>query len=166
MPDRNRDGWLSRSEFLDRADVTVDNLDSNRNGRIERREWRGTAAAFNGRGTATVTACSHGPRSLGTSAAASTSARPISCPFWIPTATEGFRPTSGGGPGRAFNQFDLNGDGVLTRPTRPIGADPARGHIGTINSRGPGSGLDRYRHHRRCGGDLDRRGRRHGSAER
>jgi Ca2+-binding EF-hand superfamily protein len=49
--DRNRDGALSLAEFTsndmddDREDLFV-NLDANRNGRIERREWHGSLDAF------------------------------------------------------------------------------------------------------------------------
>ena len=49
--DRNRDGSLSRVEFLgadvedDRND-TFDNLDANGNGRVERQEWHASADAF------------------------------------------------------------------------------------------------------------------------
>ena len=49
--DRNRDGALTRAEFV--ADVSdddrgdrFDDLDANRNGRIERSEWHGSADAF------------------------------------------------------------------------------------------------------------------------
>jgi Ca2+-binding EF-hand superfamily protein len=51
--DRNRDGAVSRSEFLgtgieddDRGD-SFDNLDANGNGRIERTEWHAGADSFN-----------------------------------------------------------------------------------------------------------------------
>jgi Ca2+-binding EF-hand superfamily protein len=55
--DRNRDNLLSRPEFLgydanedvasdDRFDDRFEELDTNGNGRIERREWAGTRAAF------------------------------------------------------------------------------------------------------------------------
>ena len=49
--DWNRDGWLSAGEFTDaqtdddRDDQFV-NLDMNGNGRVERREWHGSADAF------------------------------------------------------------------------------------------------------------------------
>lgn len=49
--DRNRDGVLTRAEFVtdstddDRGD-RFDDLDANRNGRIERSEWHGSADAF------------------------------------------------------------------------------------------------------------------------
>ena len=80
--------------------------------------------AFNGLVTATVTACSHGPRSLGTSDRRDT-ARGRSA------VHSGYQPRRKGsanewrGTRRAFNQFDLNGDGVLTRRELSIGADPA-----------------------------------------
>ena len=52
--DRNRDGALNQTEFLgegdefddDRGD-SFDDLDVNNNGRVERTEWHGGAAAFN-----------------------------------------------------------------------------------------------------------------------
>jgi Ca2+-binding EF-hand superfamily protein len=49
--DRNRDGALTLSEFTsntsdDDRDDRFENLDSNRNGRIERNEWHGSADAF------------------------------------------------------------------------------------------------------------------------
>ena len=51
--DRNRDDMLTRAEFLNSAADTdddrgdrFDNLDANRNGRIERSEWHGTRDAF------------------------------------------------------------------------------------------------------------------------
>jgi hypothetical protein len=49
--DRNRDGWLSRTEFLgsgvddDRTD-NFDNLDADNDGRVERGEWHASADAF------------------------------------------------------------------------------------------------------------------------
>ena len=50
--DRNRDGALEQSEFLgtedDARDASFDDLDWNNNGRVERSEWTGSAAAFNG----------------------------------------------------------------------------------------------------------------------
>lgn len=51
--DRNRDGALARNEFLGTVDAMDDdrndrfeNLDGNRNGRIERAEWHGSDDAF------------------------------------------------------------------------------------------------------------------------
>jgi len=48
--DRNRDGVLSRQEFLSTDDDDRDDrfsyLDSNRNGRVERNEWHGSADSF------------------------------------------------------------------------------------------------------------------------
>jgi hypothetical protein len=50
--DRNRDGALDQTEFLgtedDARDASFDDLDWNNNGRVERSEWTGSAAAFNG----------------------------------------------------------------------------------------------------------------------
>src|SRR5204862_1787339 len=49
--DRNRDGYLSRAQFLnsdfddDRGD-RFDDLDVNGNNRVERSEWHGSTAAF------------------------------------------------------------------------------------------------------------------------
>jgi hypothetical protein len=50
--DRNRDGALDQTEFLggdldDVRDMSFDDLDFNNNGRVERSEWSGSAAAFN-----------------------------------------------------------------------------------------------------------------------
>jgi EF hand len=50
--DRNRDGALDETEFLgsdndDIRDASFDDLDWNNNGRVERSEWYGSAAAFN-----------------------------------------------------------------------------------------------------------------------
>ena len=50
--DRNRDGALDQAEFLggdndDIRDASFDDLDWNNNGRVERSEWYGSAAAFN-----------------------------------------------------------------------------------------------------------------------
>lgn len=50
--DRNNDGALDQNEFLgadvdDARDVSFDDLDWNNNGRVERSEWSGSAAAFN-----------------------------------------------------------------------------------------------------------------------
>jgi len=49
--DRNRDGFLSQSEFLggdidDARDASFDDLDWNNNGRVERSEWNGSDAVF------------------------------------------------------------------------------------------------------------------------
>ena len=53
--DRNRDNMLSREEFLQSTEVTAeteltaerfDELDDNRNNRVDRSEWRGSDAAF------------------------------------------------------------------------------------------------------------------------
>ena len=50
--DRNRDGALDQTEFLgqedDVRDTSFDDLDWNNNGRVERSEWSGSAAVFNG----------------------------------------------------------------------------------------------------------------------
>jgi Ca2+-binding EF-hand superfamily protein len=54
--DRNRDAVLSRAEFLGDDDSVAstrsrrfDNQDDNRDGRVTRQEWRGSAAAFDAR---------------------------------------------------------------------------------------------------------------------
>ena len=49
--DRNRDGFLSQSEFLggdidDARDASFDDLDWNNNGRVERSEWNGSDSVF------------------------------------------------------------------------------------------------------------------------
>jgi Ca2+-binding EF-hand superfamily protein len=50
--DRNRDGAIDQTEFLgtedDARDASFDDLDWNNNGRVERSEWQGSAAVFNG----------------------------------------------------------------------------------------------------------------------
>jgi Ca2+-binding EF-hand superfamily protein len=123
--DRNRDGWLSRSEFLGRADVTIDSLDSNRNGRIERREWRGTAAAFNGldRNRDGVLTRAEADGLSGTSdIAVPRVADQLSI---LDTNRDGrVSANEWRGTRRAFNQRDLNRDGVLTQRELSIGADP------------------------------------------
>ena len=50
--DRNGDGAIDQTEFLgkedDARDASFDDLDWNNNGRVERSEWSGSAAVFNG----------------------------------------------------------------------------------------------------------------------
>jgi Ca2+-binding EF-hand superfamily protein len=119
--DRNGDGTLTRTEFLNQANAasaspatTVDTtneftaLDTNRNGRIERNEWRDSADAFNWLDRNRDNVLSRA-EVLGQRAATDRFAEldadgnnRLTLSEW-----EGTR--------RAFNQSDANGDGVLSR---------------------------------------------------
>ena len=112
--DRNRDGVLSRQEFLstdmdDDRDDRFAYLDANRNGRIERNEWHGSADAFDW-----LDRNRDGVLSRAEMAGEGTRAQ------------DQFRSLDVDGDGRidrdewhwsrrSFDQRDANGDGFLTR---------------------------------------------------
>jgi Ca2+-binding EF-hand superfamily protein len=124
--DWNRDGWLSLGEFTeaqtddDRDDQFV-NLDVNGNGRIERREWHGSADAFSWLDRNKDSVLSR-EEVVGTTSEAS--------------GFDSFTGLDANGNGRlepgewrwsrrSFELSDTNGDGILTRWEFTSRSDPS-----------------------------------------
>jgi len=112
--DRNRDGALSLAEFTstsdDDRDDRFDNLDVNRNGRVERSEWHGSADAFdwldrnndNVLSRAEVVGADSGGQFDSFASLDTNRSGTLTPDEWKWTT-------------RSFNRYDSDGDGLITR---------------------------------------------------